>query len=376
MVTPYYYPVVGGTETVIEDLSVKLMEMGIAADVMTFDMSKRWNVSTREKTETINGVKVIKVAAWNFLPGSLNIDKILTRFGMINLVPLRFTEKFRSYDIIHFHNDADLSFPFFSLLTKKPKIFHSHVLSITYKFYIQNPVTKLILRHLADLYLAPSRYSLDLLTKLGVRASKVRLLPNGIDIDSFRPGKGNKVKNMLLFVGRIDPCKGVHILLRSLDYLKSPVHLIIIGPMSSDDAYDAEILKLISEINGKKVHKVTYMGSQDRKEIVRWYQQASIFVLPSLQESFGVAAMEALSCETPVIASKVGGLPEIIQNVDNRVLVQPNNAVELAEHVQFLLDNEDFRKRLGAKGRAFVTENYSLNAVVKDLIEIYKEIID
>jgi len=92
-------------------------------------------------------------------------------------------------------------------------------------------------------------------------------------------------------------------------------------------------------------------------------------------EAFPVVILEALSCETPVIATPVGGVPEIIRNGENGILVPVNNPPKLAEAMQYLLDNNDVRVRLGLDGRKLIKRSFSLDVVAKKLYSIYTSLL-
>ncbi|NWF86636.1 glycosyltransferase family 4 protein [Candidatus Bathyarchaeota archaeon] len=371
MVTPFYYPIVGGTESFIENISIKLNEKGILTDIMTFNIDQTWkpwsiNQIRKSKIEKINAVDVIKIPALTLLP-----TRILFR---TNFIPSRFLDKFEDYDIIHFHNDIDLSFPLFSYSVDKPKIFHCHCLGITYNSYKKNPLHKRILKKMADVYIVQSISILKLLVDLDIPETKIRVVPNAIDTERFRPSEETKIENLLLFVGRLDPKKGLCVLLKALNYIKTKVQLVIIGPPSRPWFYK-KILALIKETNKGTMHKVIYLGAHKPEEILKWYQKASIFVCPSLSESFPVVNLEALSMATPVVATNVGATEEVIKNYENGILVSPNDAVKLAEGIQFLLDNEKIRRKFGQYGRKWVVENFSCDAVVERLCKIYDRMI-
>jgi len=366
MVTPCYYPVKGGTETVVRNLAIKLNEMGTHTDVMTFNMDRKWNPKWKGKIETTDGFKVFKIPGFNWFPIA-HSDRITMG---INLIPGRFANRLKEYDIIHFHED--LSFPLFSYFSKKPKIFHLHGLNVDFsKRYFLN---RFILKRVADLYICLSKLMEKDLAQLGIPEKKIRCLPNGVDVKIFRPLREKK-DNLILFVGRISFIKGLHVLLKSLRYLEKSIHLVIIGPLGWNVKYFDETLKLIDDENKKGIHKITYLGAQDQTDIIKWYQRASIFVLPSFTEGLGVVNLEALSCETPVVATNVGGIPEVIRDGETGILVPPNNTVKLAEAIQYLLDNEDVRKKFGKEGRRFILENFSHEAIVERLYQIYEELI-
>jgi len=367
MVTSSYYPILGGAQTLIRVFSIKLNEMGIHTDVMTFNMDHKWSPSWKAKTEVLDRVKVFRIPALKWLPKSSN--RITCR---VNLIPGRFLNKLKAYDIIHFHYSGDLSFPLFSYFVKKPKILHLH--GFATEFFKRYFLSKHIIRNAADLYISPTQMITRGLIEIGVPKHKIRPFPNGpIDIDIFHPS-GEKEHNLILFVGRISSSKGLHVLLKSLSYLERSVHLVAIGPPQWEAKYFEGILKSIDKENRKGIHKITYLGAQDQTNVVRWYQKASVFVLPSLQEAGGIVNLEALSCETPVVATDVGGVPEFVHNGENGLLVPPNDPEKLAGAIQYLLDNENIRVKFGQEGRKWVEKNFSLQVVIDRLCGIYKEI--
>ncbi|MFX1536584.1 MAG: glycosyltransferase family 4 protein [Promethearchaeota archaeon] len=367
MVTPTYYPIKGGAETVIQNLSIELNKMGVETDILTFNMNRTWNPSWQAKIEKTDGINIFKIPALNWFPRA-HSDRITLG---INLIPGRFRNRLKKYDIIHFHG-GDLTFPLFSYTIKKPKLFHSHGLSLD--FYKRYFLSRLILKNIADLYISISRKMQTKLMDIGIPKNKIRLLHNGIDTKTFHPSKEKK-DNLVLFVGRITYAKGLHVLLESLRYLKNQIHLVIIGPSAWDVEYFRKILVQIENENKKGIHKITYLGAQEQTNIIKWYQHASVFVLPSFTEAFAVVNLEALACRTPVIATNVGGVPEVIQHGKNGILIPPNNVIKLAEAIHYLLDNEDIRARFGREGRKFVVENFSYSLIGKKLCRIYEEML-
>ena len=368
MVTPGFYPVKGGTESVVQSLSKMLNKKAVHTDVMTFNMNRKWLPKWRGKTEKIDGITVFKIPALDWLPIAhsprINLE--------VNLIPGRFTHILKKYDIIHFH-EAEFSFPLFSFYIRKPKILHLHGLYV--EFFKRYHISRFILKHVADLYIAISKQMKKDLMGLGVPKEKIVYLPNAIDTNTFYPKK-EKEDNMLLFVGRITYGKGLHVLLKALHYLKQSTHLVIIGPPDWDQTYyDNLFSTIVRRISREGKHKITYLGALDRADIIEWYQRASIFVLPSFYEGSPVTVLEALSCETPVVATSVGGIPEVIRNHEHGVLVPPNNPQKLAKAIQYLLDDKDARTKMGKEGRKRVIKFFSLEVVVEKLCDIYQKIL-
>ncbi len=369
MVTPCFHPVKGGTEIVVQNLSKVLNKKGVHTDVMTFNMDRKWHPKSSGKKITVDGINVFKIPALNWLPIT-HSDRLTLN---VNLIPGRFRHIFKEYDIIHFH-EADFSFPLFSLLTKKPKIFHLH--GIDLNFFKRYHLNRFILKNTADLYISISTQMSKDLVELGIPESKIAYLPNAVDVNRFSPKK-EKEENLILFVGRINPAKGVHILIDSLQHIKKPLKLVIIGPVVKDREYFQDLLNgSIKKINQEGTHKITYLGPLNHQEIIQWYQKASILVLPSFFEALPVVLLEALACGTPVVATRVGGIPDIVQDHENGLLVPPNDPLKLADAIQYLIDNEEARTRIANEGRKSVVERFSLDAITKRLCSIYENMLD
>lgn len=368
MVTPTYDPIIGGAETAVKRLTIDLNKIGIHTNVMTYNMNRTWHPKWRGTTEiSDDGFLVFKIPGFNWVPFAHSNRNTMG----VNLFPGRFTHLFKKYDIIHFH--GELSFPLFSYFYRKAKIFHFH--GLDFDFFKRYLIGRTIMTHVADIYISLTNQMTKDLVELGLPEHKIRCLPNTIDANVFTPSLKNKEDNLLLFVGRINQGKGLHVLLKSLRYLRSSVKLAIVGPSDWDSEYFNYIQQLIHKENNMGKHRVEYIGKLEHNELVNWYQRASLFVLPPTKyEALGIVNLEALSCETPVIATKVGGIPEVVHNGENGLLVEPNDAVELAKAIQYLLDNGSLRGKFGKEGRQLVLENYSNEIIIKNLSKIYEEL--
>jgi len=366
MATPGFHPIKGGTETVVRNLSVALNSIGVHTDIMTFNMDRKYAPKWRGNTEKIDGITVFKVPALNWLP----IEHSPRITLGVNLIPGKFVNLLKEYDIIHFH-EVDFSFPLFSFFVKKPKILHLHGIHID--FFKRYHLSRIILKQVADYYITITRQMERDLTELGITTNRIIYLPNSVDVNSFHP-KGEREDNLLLYLGRIVPVKGLHVLLESLRYIKQSTRLVIAGPIG-DFKYYQHITEQIERENREGKHEVTHLGTIPQQELTGLYQKASIFILPSFWEAFPVTILEALSCETPVITTPVGGNPEVIQNFENGILVPVNDTSKLAEAINYVLDNKDKRLEMGRKGRECVIKNFSVEVIAKRLRKIYQKMI-
>ncbi|MCD6242842.1 glycosyltransferase family 4 protein [Candidatus Bathyarchaeota archaeon] len=368
MVSPCYYPVKGGTETTVRNLAIALNKNKIQTDVMAFNVDQTRKPRWQGKTERIDGIVIYRIPALDWLP----ITHSARVTAGVNFIPGKFTHILKKYDVIHFH-EVEFSFPFFSFFVKKPKIIHLH--GIDYNFLKRHHISRFLLKHLVKVYISISKRMKKELINLGVPENRIIYLPNSIDVNHFKP-KRRKQENMLLFVGRIAASKGLHILIRSLQHLKDNVCLVIIGPPDWDANYHKNILRMIEKENRKRKHEVRYLGTLEPTKLAEWYQKASLFILPSFAEGFPVTILEALACETPVIATPVGGIPEIIRNGETGILIRQNTPAYVAKAIQYLLENRDVRLRMGRKGREYVVRKHSLENVCKKLHAIYKQLIN
>lgn len=370
MLTPSYDPIIGGTETVVKNLAINLNKIGVQTDVMTFNMNKKWHPRWKWEIREENGFKVYRIPAFNPFT---KISNPLGFFIKINVIPApNFRKIIKEYDILHFHDNVDLTFPVFSWFVKKPKVFHCHTLQETFNSYKKNIICKTVFRKSSEVYLTVSSNTAKLAKQLG--ANKVKILPNGVDINIFSLNFQNRENKLILFVGRFERRKGIHVLLNSLSFLETSINLVIVGPHSNDE-YSKEILLQIEKEKRKGKHKITYLGSASPDDLVKWLQKASIFVCPSLSESFGIVNIEAMSCGTPVIASDIEGIRDIIENSKDGILAPPNNPIKLAEAIQYLLENEDIRIKFGKKGRIKIEREFSWDVIADRLCEIYEEMI-
>jgi len=366
LATPYYYPrIIGGTESIIRVIATDLNRIGVSADIITLDPF--WQPSWKCRFELIDGVRVIRVPALNPIPRSLVSDKM---FFMIDYLPASFKSSMREYDIIHFHNEVSLCFPFFSYSVNKPKIFHCHCLNMTYPMYARNFVSRYLLKKSASLYIAVSKWLADLLGNLGVPPERTRVVYNGVDTNKFTLGNTEKKEDTILFVGRLTPVKGLSTLLRALDHIKQRVTLQIVGPIPNI-RYANELRILANKVASRTGHSIKFLGVQHEEELIRLYQRASFLAMPSLSEPFGIVGLEALSCGTPIVASFVGGIPEFIENGKNGFLVPPTDPAKLAQAIQSLLDDRKLRMGFGKEGRRLVEEKFSAHRMIQNLLDIY-----
>lgn len=371
IVTPSFFPIVGGSETLIRALSAKLNKLGIQTDIMAFNMDRKWNPVLREKVEHDGSCKIFKVPAMN--PFSFLHVSPLYHPLRLNVLPMpSFKKKFRDYDIIHFLGEADLSVPILSWPVQKPKIMHCVGVAGLEKQFCRHPILRRMLtrvfRRLADLYIVFTSEEREILLGMGVKPGRVMMWSYGIDTEVFHLGDAKRTDNLVLFVGRIDNVKGLHVLLRSLRYLDVGTQVVIIGPVSKS-SYFSEISRMCLEINRDGKHNVKYLGEMDQHDLVPWYQKTAVFVRPDLvgASGTGCSTLEAMACGAPVI----GVQNHVVKHCINGLIVPPDDPVKLADALHKMLGDRQLREDYGREGRRTIEQYYSWNAALPKLIKAY-----
>jgi D-inositol-3-phosphate glycosyltransferase len=188
----------------------------------------------------------------------------------------------------------------------------------------------------------------ELLDGYGADPSRIEVIPPGVDHAMFQPGDRAEARRrlqlpdgpLLLFVGRIQPLKGADVALEALAAMDDPrAALAIVGGPSGVDG-NAELARLHALAGALEVEdRVRWVDAQPHDALVDWYRAADVCVVPSRTESFGLVALEAAACGTPVVAARVGGLRSIIDDGETGYLVDGRAAIDFAAPIEHLLAN-------------------------------------
>lgn len=212
----------------------------------------------------------------------------------------------------------------------------------------------------ADLILAPTRDEAGLLGSLyGADPDRIEVLPPGVDHRLFSPGDraeararlGHPGRRVLLFVGRIQPLKGLDLAVRALAEIDDAVLWAVGGPSGADGPQELErVQKLAADLG--VAERLLILPPRPHHELVDYYRAADVCLVPSRTESFGLVALEAAACGTPVVAASVGGLRSIVSDGETGLLVEGRDPLEWATAVALLLDDRDLADSMGARASA------------------------
>jgi len=204
---------------------------------------------------------------------------------------------------------------------------------------------------------------------------KIKTIYNGVDLDVFRPiAEVKKIPGRIIFVGSTeDRKKGILYLLRAVKMLNhKKAHLVIVdGRLRPGRVYAKNLIQTLGLSK-----KVTWREKISIDELVKEYNQAEVCVVPSLFEGFGLPALEAMACGCALVASSAGALPEVVGEGEDAggVLVPKGDEKALAEKVNQILSNQEFRKELERKARARAERFFSWRNSARQIEEIYLEL--
>jgi starch synthase len=219
---------------------------------------------------------------------------------------------------------------------------------------------------------------------------RVRVVHNGIDSALYRPDPGTGVLRRLgiaddrpyvLFVGRITRQKGVPHLLRAARSLDPGTQLVLCAGAPDTPEIDREFRELVEELRQLRDGVLWVPQMLPRPEVVQLLSHAAAFVCPSVYEPLGIVNLEAMACGAPVVASAVGGIPEVVADGETGVLVpyEPHDpqAFEsaLAAALNSVVADPAVRRRMGAAGRQRAAGQFGWDAVARRTLRVYEEIV-
>ncbi len=237
----------------------------------------------------------------------------------------------------------------------------------------------------------------DVLRLFDVDAGKVHVIPNGIDTEEYRPVKRLEVlarhavdpsRPYVLFVGRMTRQKGLYYLLRAIRYIDPAIQVVLCAGESDTPRLQAELEALVDDVKADRDGVVWIPEMLSRASTVALYAHASVFCCPSIYEPFGIINLEAMACGTPVVATAVGGIPEVVVDgetgylVDARLSGEPPHdptdedglARDMGQAINRLGLDPDLNSRMAEAGRRRVMEHFSWESIARRTLAIYESL--
>jgi starch synthase len=223
-----------------------------------------------------------------------------------------------------------------------------------------------------------------------VNADRVQVIHNGIDPEIYRPQPSaetltrfgiDPTRPFVLFNGRITRQKGLPLLLAAALKLDRQYQLVIVASSPDTPEIAAEVSALAGRVAAERGNLIWIDHFISREDLIHLHSHAAVFVCPSIYEPFGLVILEAMSCETPVVASRVGGIPEIVVEGETGFLVDYDPAdldgftSALADRIEKLLRDTTLAARMAKAGRERVIQHFGWPAIAAKTVELYKSLL-
>jgi len=237
----------------------------------------------------------------------------------------------------------------------------------------------------------------DVLRLFAIPPERVHVIHNGIDIDLYRKTSETSAleragvdldRPYVLFVGRITRQKGIVHLLDAVQFLRPDVQVVLLAGQPDTPELAQAVETRVAELRAQRSGIVWIPEMLPRSDVIQFYSHATVFCCPSVYEPFGLINLEAMACECPVVASDVGGIPEVVVDGETGILVHvevdpergepvdPQGfARDLAAAIQRIVDDPSLRERLGRNGRARVEQHFSWRAVAQRTLDLYRRLV-
>ncbi|MYS89032.1 MULTISPECIES: glycogen synthase [Streptomyces] len=215
---------------------------------------------------------------------------------------------------------------------------------------------------------------------------KVHVVHNGIDTSLYRPDHGtdaldrvglDRSRPYVLFVGRITRQKGVPHLLRAVRDIDPAAQVVLCAGAPDTPEIDQEFRELFGELSRVRDGVFWIPRMLPRPEVIQLLTHAALFVCPSVYEPLGIVNLEAMACGTPVVASAVGGIPEVVDDGRTGLLVPAGDGFEagLARAIDCVLGDPEAARRMGEAGRERAVGEFGWDAVARRTVRLYEEIL-
>jgi mannosylfructose-phosphate synthase len=394
-------PQLGRTDTGGQVVYVLELARALATHGISVDLYTRWFDRSARQIDLVTDdqkVRVIRIPAgpWEFLPKEVIYD-VLPELAT-NMVGF-IRDHNLDYDLIHGHYvDAGVVTLDGAAALRKPVFFTAHSLGAwkrdqmkgdagemekKYNFNHRIAEERRIFRTVTAQSMTTELQKEKLAQLYNFESDNVVVIPPGVNVHVFHPPQSGDMKpggenpNRYVFcLSRIDANKGHDLLLHAFNLVRlqiPDIHLVIGGGSSNPQQRELDVLASMRDIIRKndmedRTHIMGYIADD---LLVTLYQHAELFVLPSIFEPFGMTALEAMACGTPVVASKFGGIRNVITTGRNGVLIDPANASEFADGMISVLTDQALARKLGSTGNRTIHKSYSWEVIARRHLEFY-----
>ena len=354
------YPPEEGIGNYVANLSRELINRGHSVTVVTRGGVRRTKLQD-------DGIEIVRLPCPPLYPFHVDVHGVL-----VNRFLNRRTDQF---DQVHSH--TPLTPVIRTPLPLVATVHTSVVEDVKHVHGVMRLLTKLTMSVSSRRLVAGLSDAADRITTVSERVSgelsehygadNVAVVGNGVDADLFQPDRGGD-ERYVLFVGRLDYPKGVPDLIKAAKPIvkNHDIEFVITGKGPQREQYERMV-----EQAGLTDH-VTFTGFVTRERQIQLYQNATVFTLPSHYEGLPTVLLEAMACGAPVVATDVGGCPEVIDHGENGLLVSPGDPAALSDAIDSVLGNAEMRGEFGRNARKTVLDRYTWDVLATEFEREYR----
>lgn len=369
MITPEF--AFGGIGNYVYNMSKKLIEKGNDVTVIT-----RGSIQ-RTKEEVIDGIKVFSVTLHPFYPFHIGIHGIFVN-KLFKSIKSR-------YNIVHLHSPIipviKTNLP---ILTTIHSLCRARVRRIQYDIpnfsslierlqYVFSSSLELKILKLSNKITTVSQINAKKINQCGIKQDKIVIIGNAVDEIFFSPAKYTKHENRYItYVGRMTPAKGLFNLTKCAEYVLKEypnVKFLLAGEGPLRNLLEKKVRKMGLQ------RKILFLGNLPKEKIIQIYRNAYLHIIPSKSEGLPNVLLEAMSSGLPVVATAVGGNPEVISSGVNGFLVSPQAPLNMAKIVVKLLDDAKLRDKIGKNARKTIEKYYTWDRMTDRILQCYYDIL-
>lgn len=374
-----YLPNIGGLAAHVAGLAGGLARTGHAVTVVV-PRRVRGKWLPRKERERSQGFDVLRIG----VPVRAWFCKPYARYVAAEMRALLDS----GYQIMHWHTfDNEIV----ERLDGVPRVFTNH--TSYFLEFVADPARIERARAIvtpADIVIAPSRERAEAAVKAGCPPDRARVIPSGVDTDRFTPSVDRSVVRsrygiadeecLMLCPRRLIKVSGVMYWIRAIPLLiaatRARLRFMFVGDWQHNDEHSCreEALAAMKELGLDD--RLIFTGAVPNAEMHFHFAASDVVVLPSLVEATSVAGLEAMASGRPILATNVGGLPDIIANGDNGLLVPPANSEALAEGAKKLAEWPELRARMGRVGRERAEREFDWRKIADRTVAVYREAIE
>ena len=332
-------------------------------------------------------------SAYQLSPSLENLNSAMKTL----LLDMDIAEKLANVDLVHSHTwYANFTGFLAAKIFEIPHVITSHSLEplrpwkadqLGGGYSISSWIEQISYEHAEKIIAVSDAVRADIL-KVYPKISKERIVTirNGIDTDVFRPIRNNEIINLhnikdkfAMFVGRITRQKGLIHLLRSWKNIPKEFGLVIAATNADEPQIFEEVQELIIELQKERENVIWIREKLPQKDLIALLTHAEVFVCPSVYEPLGIVNLEAMACETAVVATAVGGIPEVVTDGLTGILINQSNSDEEFERslragILKVMSDSSLAESLGKNGRIRAVSEFSWDKVAAQTIDLYRSI--